>query len=64
MAKGEERELKQSFPQELLDQPSSARLDYFKAYTAAHPFLEQADAKIRSTLREPGGASLIRPLPE
>ena len=31
MAKGEERELKQSFPRELLDQPSSARLDYFKA---------------------------------
>jgi hypothetical protein len=45
MAKGEERELKQSFPRELLDQPSSARLDYFKAYTAAHPFLEKANAK-------------------
>ena len=59
MTKGEERELKQSFPRELLDQPSSARLDYFKAYTAAHPFLEKAKAKVRSTLREPGGASLI-----
>ncbi len=59
MAKGEERDLKQSFPRELLDQPSSARLDYFKAYTVAHPFLEKADAKVRSTLREPGGASLI-----
>lgn len=59
MAKGEERELKQSFPRELLDQSSEARLDYFKAYTAAHPFLEKAKAKVRSTLREPGGASLI-----
>lgn len=59
MAKGEERELKQSFPRELLEQPSSARLDYFKAYTVAHPFLEQSDEKIRGALREPGGALLI-----
>jgi Cdc6-like AAA superfamily ATPase len=59
MAKEEARELKQSFPRELLEQPSSARLDYFKAYTVAHPFLEQSDEKIRSALREPGGALLI-----
>jgi energy-coupling factor transporter ATP-binding protein EcfA2 len=59
MAKAEERDLKQSFPRELLEQPPSARLDYFKAYTAAHPFLERADTQVRSTLREPGGASLI-----
>ncbi len=59
MAKEEERDLKQSFPRELLEQPPSVRLSHFKAYTAAHPFLERADAKVRSTLREPGGALLI-----
>ncbi len=31
MAKAEERDRKQSFPRELLEQPLSARLDYFKA---------------------------------
>ena len=46
MAKGEERELKQSFPRELLEQPSSARR-LFKAYTVAHPFLAQSDEKIQ-----------------
>src|SRR5712691_6675566 len=40
MAQEEERNLKQSFPRELLDQPPSERLSYFKAYTVAHPFLE------------------------
>lgn len=59
MAQAEERDRQQSFPRELLDQPPSARLDYFKAYTVAHPFLERADAKVRSTLREPGGQLLI-----
>src|SRR5229473_3599545 len=59
MAQEEERNLKQSFPRELLEQPPSVRLSHFKAYTAAHPFLERADAKVRSTLREPGGALLI-----
>lgn len=59
MAKAEERDLKQSFPRELLAQPPSACLDYFKAYTAAHPFLERADTQVRNALREPGGALLI-----
>src|SRR6266516_5903936 len=59
MAQEEEQNLKQSFPRELLDQPPSARLSYFKAYTVAHPFLERADEKVRNTLREPGGALLI-----
>src|SRR6266702_5645305 len=59
MAQEEEQDLKQSFPRELLDQPPSERLSYFKAYTVAHPFLERADEKVRSTLREPGGALLI-----
>src|SRR5713101_3030223 len=59
MAQEEERNLKQSFPRELLDQPPWERLSYFKAYTVAHPFLERADAKVRSTLREPAGALLI-----
>src|SRR6266567_3108173 len=58
MAQEEEQNLKQSFPRELLDQPPSARLSYFKAYTVAHPFLERADAKVRSTLREPGATLL------
>ena len=38
MAQEEERNLKQSFPRELLDQPPTERLSYFKAYTVAHPF--------------------------
>src|SRR5260370_25721899 len=59
MAQEEERNLKQSFPRELLDQPPSERLSYFKAYTVAHPFLERADEKVRNTLHEPGGALLI-----
>jgi flagellar biosynthesis GTPase FlhF len=59
MAQEEERDLKQSFPRELLDQPPSERLSYFKAYTVAHPFLERAGEKVRNTLREPGGALLI-----
>jgi hypothetical protein len=59
MARGEERELKQSFPRELLEQPPSARLDYFKAYTAKHPFLERADTEVWNALREPAGALLI-----
>ncbi len=59
MTKAEERDLKQSFPRELLEQPPSARLSYFKAYTAKHPFLEQADTAVWNALREPAGALLI-----
>lgn len=59
MAKATESYKKQSFPRELLEQPKEARLDYFKAYTVAHPHLNQADKAVWNALREPAGALLI-----
>jgi hypothetical protein len=47
------------FPRELLEQPSQARRDYFRAYTVAHPTLADVDQRVSSALREPGGALLI-----
>lgn len=57
--KAEDPNQKQSFPRELLDQPPSERLTYFKAYTVAHPFLERANKEIWAALQEPGGALMI-----
>jgi hypothetical protein len=59
MAKVAQLDKKQSFPRELLDQPKEARLDYFKAYTVAHPLLDQADKAVWNALREPAGALLV-----
>ena len=59
MAKAEEPRSKQSFPCELLDQSKEARLDYFKAYTVAHPALAAADKAVWNAIREPAGALLI-----
>jgi energy-coupling factor transporter ATP-binding protein EcfA2 len=59
MAKASETNQRQSFPRALLDQPTSARLDYFKAYTVAHPLLSQADKAVWNAIREPAGALLI-----
>jgi len=47
------------FPRQLMHQSSQVRLDYFKAYTVAHPALKQADQAVWNALREPAGASLI-----
>ncbi len=47
------------FPHQLLHQSPQRRLDYFKAYTVAHPALKQADQAVWNTLREPAGASLV-----
>jgi predicted ATPase len=47
------------FPRHVLQQPSEKRLDYFKAYTVAHPALKQADQAVWNALREPAGAALI-----
>ena len=47
------------FPRQLLHQPPKSRLDYFKAYTVAHPALKQADQAVWNTLREPAGACLV-----
>src|SRR3954464_6942017 len=47
------------FPHHLLNESGACRLDYFKAYTVAHPALKQADQAVWNTLREPAGASLI-----
>src|SRR5713226_2903134 len=59
MAKVAQLDKKQSFPNELFDQPKEARLDYFKAYTIAHPLLDQADKAVWNALREPAGAVLV-----
>jgi energy-coupling factor transporter ATP-binding protein EcfA2 len=47
------------FPRRLLHQSPQLRLDYFKAYTVAHPALKQADQAVWNALREPSGASLV-----
>ena len=47
------------FPRQLMHQPPTIRLDYFKAYTVAHPALKQADQAVWNTLREPAGACLV-----
>ena len=47
------------FPRHLLHQSPQIRLDYFKAYTVAHPALKQADQAVWNALREPAGASLV-----
>ncbi len=47
------------FPPHLLHQPPKRRLDYFKAFTVAHPALTQADQAVWNALREPAGAALI-----
>jgi energy-coupling factor transporter ATP-binding protein EcfA2 len=59
MAKRDQSDKKQSFPRELFDQPKEDRLDYFKAYTVAHPLLDQADKAVWNALREPAGALLV-----
>ena len=47
------------FPRHLLHQSPQLRLDYFKAYTVAHPALKQADQAVWDALREPAGATLV-----
>src|SRR5881392_2904182 len=47
------------FPHPLLQQPPERRLDYFRAYTVAHPALKQADQAVWNALREPAGAALV-----
>src|SRR6266566_1199111 len=47
------------FPRHLLHESGTSRLDYFKAYTLAHPALKQADQAVWNALREPAGAALI-----
>jgi len=47
------------FPPSLLNEAPSSRLDYFKAYTVAHPALKKADQAVWNALREPAGAALV-----
>jgi flagellar biosynthesis GTPase FlhF len=47
------------FPRHLLNESPASRLNYFKAYTVAHPALKQADQAVWNALREPAGAALI-----
>jgi hypothetical protein len=48
-----------SFPRELLLQPVSERIAYFRDYTMAHPKLIEAGQKLMHAVHEPGGAALI-----
>ena len=48
-----------AFPRDLLGQPAEARLNYFRAFTIAHPLLKEADAGLRQAIHEPAGWSLI-----
>src|SRR5215471_4376159 len=54
-----EQEQPAPFAHHLLQQPPQRRLDYFKAFTVAHPALKQADQAVWNALREPAGAALI-----
>lgn len=49
----------QGFPRELLDQSASARIEYFKQYTMAHPLLKEASEKLRSAILESAGSNLV-----
>ncbi|WP_373526257.1 ATP-binding protein [Nostoc sp.] len=47
------------FPLELLTQPATERLAYFKDYTVAHPRLKEVYEILMRTIAEPAGASFI-----
>ncbi|UBF28556.1 AAA family ATPase [Kovacikia minuta CCNUW1] len=47
------------FPRELLNQPVSARITYFQSYTMPHPKLRVAAQKLKYSIHQPAGASLI-----
>ena len=51
--------LDQSFPPELLNQPSSARLAYFRALTIGHPSLLQVYDDLRRAIRDSAPGSII-----
>jgi len=54
-----EQERPAPFPRHVLNLAPQSRLDYFKAYTVAHPALRQADQAVWNALREPAGAALV-----
>src|SRR6266849_1709672 len=54
-----EQERPAPFPRHVLNLAPQSRLDYFKAYTVAHPALKQADQAVWNALREPAGAALV-----
>ncbi len=47
-----------SFPRELLAQPTDARLAYFTSKVVAHPRLTAVHRAVRDALSQPAGASL------
>jgi AAA domain len=49
----------QSFPRELLHQPSSARLAYFRALTIGHPLLLRVYDDLRLAIRDSAQGSII-----
>ncbi|MBD2449174.1 ATP-binding protein [Nostoc sp. FACHB-152] len=48
-----------AFPLELLTQPATERLAYFKEKTVAHPRLQEVNEILMRTIAEPAGASFI-----
>ena len=48
-----------AFPPELLTQPATKRLAYFKACTIAHPRLQLADQALCNAIVEPTGELLV-----
>ncbi len=47
------------FPVQLLQQPATDRIAYFKNYTMAHPKLLEASQKLMFTINEPSSTSLM-----
>lgn len=47
------------FPRELLNQPVSDRIAYFQDYTMPHKKLEKAAERLKHSIQQPAGASLI-----
>ncbi|MCI0421842.1 MAG: ATP-binding protein [Acidobacteria bacterium] len=49
----------EGFPRQLLQQPISERLAYFRSYTIAHPRLVAASVALQRAIQEPAGGSLV-----
>jgi len=48
-----------AFPAELLTRPSEKRLEYFRAYTVAHPLLAEAKDRLMAAISESEPNSLV-----
>lgn len=48
-----------AFPSELLKKPNLEKLEYFRAFTIAHPILKDVYTKLLQAVKEPAGTALI-----